>query len=93
PEAIPGTEHVLPADLVVEAIGQQIDDELAAALPGVALTPDGRICTLEGGFETTRPGVFAAGDIVNGGSTVVAAVAEGARAARLIDGYLSRSAG
>jgi NADPH-dependent glutamate synthase beta subunit-like oxidoreductase len=34
--------------------------------------------------------VFAAGDIVNGGTTVVQAVAEGARAAREIDTYLSR---
>jgi NADPH-dependent glutamate synthase beta subunit-like oxidoreductase len=39
-------------------------------------------------LATSREGVFAAGDIVNGGTTVVQAVAEGIRAAREIDGYL-----
>ncbi len=88
PEPVPGSEHVIPADLVIEAIGQQIDDEVRAGLPGVETTPGGLIRTLDGTLATTRPGVFAAGDIVNGGSTVVQAVAEGARAARLICDYL-----
>jgi len=39
--------------------------------------------------QSSRPGVFAAGDIVNGGATVVEAVAEGTRAARSIDTYLT----
>jgi len=90
PEPIPGTEHVLPATLAIEALGQQVDDDLAAALKGVELTPSGLVRTLENNFQTTRPGVFAAGDIVNGGATVVQAVAEGARAARLIDDWLRR---
>ncbi len=88
PEPIPGSEHVIPAGLVVEALGQEIDDELARALQGVELTPAGLIRTVDGTFETTRRGVFAAGDIVNGGSTVVRAVAEGARAARRLHRYL-----
>jgi NADPH-dependent glutamate synthase beta subunit-like oxidoreductase len=36
-------------------------------------------------LETTRAGVFAAGDVINGGATVVQAVAEGTRAARSMD--------
>lgn len=88
PEPIPGTEHVLPADLVIEALGQQVSDELKAALAGVHFTENGLIWTRGGSLETSRPGVFAAGDIVNGGTTVVRAVAEGARAARQIDEYL-----
>ena len=88
PENIPVSEHVIPADLVIEAMGQQIDDELAEALAGVEVSTDGLIRTRQGTLETSRPGVFAAGDIVNGGATVVQAVAEGARAAREIDGFL-----
>ena len=88
PEAIPGSEHMLPADLVVEAIGQQADDELRAALPGVEFTRQGLVRTREGSLATSRDGVFAAGDLVNGGTTVVQAVAEGARAAREIDAWL-----
>ncbi len=88
PEEVPGSGHVLPARLVIEAIGQQIGPELAEALPGMRITASGLLWTREGTFETSRRGVFAAGDIVNGGTTVVQAVAEGARAAREIDQFL-----
>jgi NADPH-dependent glutamate synthase beta subunit-like oxidoreductase len=76
---------VLPADLVVEAIGQRISDELRYALPGVRISSRGLVWTEEGSSATSRKGVFAAGDLINGGTTVVQAVAEGARAAREID--------
>ncbi|MCX6907784.1 MAG: FAD-dependent oxidoreductase, partial [Verrucomicrobia bacterium] len=89
PEPIPGSEHVLPADLAIEAIGQQLDDALKPALPGVRFTDTGLVWVHEDTLETSRSGVFAAGDIVNGGTTVVQAVAEGARAARQIDEFLS----
>ena len=84
PENIPGTEHVIPCDCVVEAIGQVLEDKLRGALPGVEFTRSGLIATQPGSLATTRARVYAAGDIVNGGSTVVQAVAEGARAAREI---------
>jgi NADPH-dependent glutamate synthase beta subunit-like oxidoreductase len=88
PAPIPGSEHVLPADLVIEAIGQRIGSELREALPRVELTARGLIRTRDNTFETSRRGVFAAGDIINGGTTVVQAVAEGARAAGSIDAWL-----
>lgn len=88
PEEIPDSEHVLPTRLVIEAIGQQIGPELAEALPGVRVTARGLLWTREGTFETSRRAVFAAGDIVNGGTTVVRAVAEGTRAARELDRFL-----
>jgi 2,4-dienoyl-CoA reductase (NADPH2) len=88
PKDIAGTEHVIPADLVVEALGQKVEEAVQAALTGVEFTRGGRIVTAAGTLATTRPGVFAAGDIVNGGTTVVQAVAEGARAAREIHQYL-----
>lgn len=90
PMAIAGSEHVIPADLVVEAIGQEADSGLRAAFDGVEFTSRGLIRTRDGSFATSRPGVFAAGDIVNGGTTVVQAVAEGMRAAREIEEYLTR---
>jgi NADPH-dependent glutamate synthase beta subunit-like oxidoreductase/2,4-dienoyl-CoA reductase-like NADH-dependent reductase (Old Yellow Enzyme family) len=88
PQPIPGTEHVLPADLVVEAIGQRAEERLQRALTGVRFTGRGLVWTEGSTLATSRPGVFAAGDLVNGGTTVVQAVAEGARAAREIDTYL-----
>lgn len=88
PEAIKGSEHVIPTHLAIEAIGQQADPELREALAGVEFTRRGLIRVGEDSLATTRAGVFAAGDIVNGGSTVVQAVAEGTRAAREIDEFL-----
>ena len=84
PENIPGSEHIIPCDLAVEAIGQSLEDKLRGALPGVEFTRSGLIATQPGSLATTRAKVYAAGDIVNGGSTVVQAVSEGTRAAREI---------
>jgi NADPH-dependent glutamate synthase beta subunit-like oxidoreductase len=92
PKNLPGTEHVLPADLVIEAIGQQAGANLRQALSGVEFTRGGLVRIAEGGFATSRPRVYAAGDIVNGGATVVEAVAEGRRAAREIHAYLKQAA-
>jgi glutamate synthase (NADPH/NADH) small chain len=88
-EPIPGTEHTLPAQWIIEALGQRMEPALATALPGICLDARGCIMTPPGSFQTSRPGVFAAGDIVNGGSTVVQAVAEGVQAAREIHEYLA----
>ena len=61
------------------------------ALRGLEFTRSGASARAEGSLATTRAGVFAAGDIVNGGTTVVQAVAEGARAACEIHRYLEES--
>ncbi|MBI4890371.1 MAG: FAD-dependent oxidoreductase [Acidobacteria bacterium] len=84
PENMTGSEHVIACDVAVEAIGQGLDDKLRGALPGVEFTRGGLIATMPGSLATTRQRVYAAGDVVNGGATVVQAVAEGSRAAREI---------
>lgn len=81
-------QRVLPVDLVIEAIGQRPPADLASWLPGVTLTSRGLIATEDGSLRTSRPGIFAGGDIVNGGDTVVRAVADGMRAAHEIARYL-----
>ncbi|MCX7604346.1 MAG: FAD-dependent oxidoreductase [Bryobacteraceae bacterium] len=92
PVAIAGTEHVLPCDTVVEAIGQTADPALREALAGVEFTQHGMVWTRPGTLMTSRERVWAAGDIVNGGATVVQAVAEGMRAAREIHAALAGAA-
>ena len=88
PEVIEGTEHVLPCETVVEAIGQAVDEAVRGALPGVEFRKNGTVATRPKSLETSRERVWAAGDLVNGGATVVQAVAEGMRAAREIDAAL-----
>jgi len=90
PVEVPGSEFVLAVDMVVEAIGEAIDPNVRKALGGIELTADGLVAADPVTLDTSRPGVWAAGDLVNGGATVVQAVAEGLRAARLIDDYVAR---
>lgn len=84
------SERVMAVDLVIEAIGQGAPADLATWLPGVDLTESGLVATEGGSARTSREGVFAGGDIVNGGETVVRAVADGVRAADEIVRMLAR---
>jgi len=75
PEPVPGSEHIVPAQTAIIAIGQQARPEFADVFEG--LDPEtGR---------TAQPGFYAAGDATNGGATVVEAVREGKLAARTVD--------
>jgi len=89
PEVLSGSEYVLPVELVVEALGQQLEEETAFALENVRVDARGLI-VVDADFATSVPGVFAGGDAVNGGTTVVRAVYEGMRAAEGIHQYLDR---
>jgi glutamate synthase (NADPH/NADH) small chain len=77
PEPVAGSEFVVPVDTVVKAIGQRPREEFLSVLESV--DEDGR---------TPNPKIFAAGDAVNGGMSVVQAVREAKRAARAIDEWL-----
>jgi NADPH-dependent glutamate synthase beta subunit-like oxidoreductase len=90
PKPLSASAYQLPCDVFVEAIGQQADPEIASFLPGVEVF-DGLIKTRGDSLETSRSGVFAGGDIVQGPATVVAAVADGLRGAAEIDRYLSHA--
>jgi len=87
PESLESSAYELNMDVVVEAIGQAAPEGIEKVLPGVEFDR-GLIRTQSGTLATSRPGVFAGGDIVRGASTVVAAVADGMRAAREIDQFL-----
>jgi glutamate synthase (NADPH/NADH) small chain len=81
--------YEIDMDVVVEAIGQAPPEGIEKVLPGVAFK-SGLIQTGEGSLATSRPGVFAGGDLVRGASTVVSAVADGMAAAKEIDEFLKQ---
>jgi NADPH-dependent glutamate synthase beta subunit-like oxidoreductase/2,4-dienoyl-CoA reductase-like NADH-dependent reductase (Old Yellow Enzyme family) len=87
PEAVQSSAYDLDMDIVVEAIGQKPTEKIVEILPGLELK-NGLIQTKQETLATSRPGVFAGGDLVRGPSTVVAAVADGMKAAREIDEFL-----
>ena len=81
----------LKADHIIFAIGQEADDMKKVA--PIELRDNGTIaCDMDKGF-TNIEGIFSAGDIVNGGKTVVEAVAAGKAVAESIMNYLSRKEG
>ena len=86
-EEIAGTEITLRADTIIEAAGQRVSDEVRAMLPDVEFI--GRLIKVDPEtLATSRDGVYAGGDVVSGGGTVVGAVADGVRAAISIHSYL-----
>lgn len=88
PQLIAGGESILPVQLVIEAIGQKPPADLAQLLPGVQLNVRGLVAVPSQSQATSRRGVFAGGDLTNGGATAVQAIAEGLRAATEIHAWL-----
>ncbi len=85
---IPGTNFTLKVDLLVQAIGTAAGDETSFIANGLRTMAKGIVAVNEN-FETNIPGIFAGGDVVNGGATVVQAVGEGKKAAQSMHNYLS----
>ncbi len=84
-----GSSFVLPADMVVKALGQEPLLDLVAALPGLRCE-GGRIAVDRATGATSIPGLFAGGDCLRGGGEVVDAVQDGKVAARGIHAALTR---
>ena len=90
PVPIPGSEFVMPIDMVVVAIGNGSNPIIQQTTPGLNFSKRGNILVNEETLETSRPGVFAGGDIVTGGATVILAMGAGRKAAQAIDNYLKK---
>ena len=89
PVPVPGSEFVIDVDTVVVAVGTMANPIVPATTPGLETNRRGYIVTRGASGETTRPGVFAGGDIVTGSATVILAMGAGKQAARAIHAYLS----
>ncbi|MBE0638408.1 MAG: FAD-dependent oxidoreductase, partial [Bacteroidales bacterium] len=85
---IDGTAFTLRVDLIIQAIGTAAGAETPIIAKGLQTKAKG-IVEVNENFETNLPGIYAGGDLVNGGATVVQAVGEGKKAARSIHNYLS----
>ncbi len=88
PREIPGTEKVIPADLVLLAMGFLGPEKPLLQQLGVKLDERGNVWTDQTKM-TSVPGVFAAGDMARGQSLIVWAIREGRHAAQHVDRYLS----
>ncbi len=79
-----------PCDTVIYALGTRANPIVGQSTQGLALNGRGYIVADEATQATNLPGVFAGGDIVTGGATVILAMAAGRRAARAIGTWLTQ---
>ncbi len=92
PVPIPGSEYELPLTVAIMAIGTTANPIIQTTTPGLTTTKKGYIQADETTQKTSRRGVFAGGDIVTGGATVILAMGAGRRAAKSINEFLETGA-
>jgi glutamate synthase (NADPH/NADH) small chain len=88
PVPVPGSEFLIEADMVALAIGYNADPLIPKKTIGLEADRWALIKIDRETGQTSRKGVFAGGDNVNGADLVVTALADGRRAAIAIDKYL-----
>ncbi len=88
PQPISGATFDMDIDVAVIAIGNSPNPLLLRTTPGLTQTDRGTLVIDAETCRTSRPGVFAGGDIVTGGATVIVAMGHGRRAAAAIDDWL-----
>ncbi len=87
PRAIEGSEFEIECDVFIEAIGTRANPLLTQTTSDLAVNKRGYI-TVDDNNMTSKPGVFAGGDIVRGAATVILAMGDGKKTAGNIDAYL-----
>jgi glutamate synthase (NADPH/NADH) small chain len=88
PVPIAGSNFVIEADAVIVSIGNSPNPLIAQTAPDLKTSRWGTLETNPETMATSKPGVFAAGDVVSGAATVISAMGDGKRAAKAMDEYL-----
>jgi glutamate synthase (NADPH/NADH) small chain len=89
PVAIPGSEYIMDVDTVVVAIGQGPNPLVPRTTKGLECNKKGNIVADPATGATSKPGVYAGGDVVTGAATVILAMGAGKVGARSIHEYLN----
>jgi len=90
PVPIEGSEYTMEVDLVVCAIGQSPNPIITRAMPELKVGKWGNVEVDWNTMATSLPGVYAGGDIIRGGATVILAMGDGRIAAAEMDKFLRR---
>lgn len=88
PIPIKGSEFTIDVDVVIPAIGQDVNLEFIEERHGIKVSKWNTVVANEDSLMTDRPGVFSAGDCVTGPDVLVTAMAAGYDAALAIDQYI-----
>ncbi len=90
PVPIEGSEYELEADLVIVSVGVSPNPLIPQSMPGLKVSRWKTIVVDEQEMQSSIPELFAGGDIVRGGATVILAMGDGRNAAAGIDRYLQK---
>jgi glutamate synthase (NADPH/NADH) small chain len=88
PVPIIGSEYLIDIDLVIVSVGVSPNPLIQKQMPELEVTRWGTFKVNPETMETSVRGIFAGGDIVRGGATVILAMGDGRRAAAGMDIYL-----
>jgi glutamate synthase (NADPH/NADH) small chain len=91
PVPISGSEYEMPIQMTVVAIGNGSNPIIQKTTPDLQYTKWGNIVVDPETMKTSKKGVFAGGDIVTGGATVILAMGAGRTAAKAINEYLANT--
>jgi glutamate synthase (NADPH/NADH) small chain len=89
PQPIPGATETIAIDQAIVAVGVSPNPIVPTSIDGLELGRKNTIVVNEG-MQTNIPTIFAGGDIVRGGATVILAMGDGRRAAAAMNDYLSK---
>ena len=89
PVAVQGSEEVLPASVVIIGVGTTANPLVQSTTPDLKTNQRNYIVADQQTMRTSKRGVFAGGDIVTGGATVILAMGAGRKAASSIHDYLT----
>lgn len=90
PVPVEGKTVTIPVDLVIVAVGVSPNPLIPSSVSGLEISKKGTIVVNEG-MQSAIPTIFAGGDIVRGGATVILAMSDGRKAAAAMHEYLSNS--
>ncbi len=90
PVPIPDANFMVPIDVVIIAIGNSPNPLIPATTPDIEVERWGNIKTDLKTGKTSKPGVFAGGDVATGAATVIMAMGAGKIAARGIHDYITK---
>ena len=89
PVPVEGKTVTLPVDLVIVAVGVSPNPLIPSSVEGLEISKKGTI-VVNDGMQSAIPTIFAGGDIVRGGATVILAMSDGRKAAKAMHEYLSK---
>jgi glutamate synthase (NADPH/NADH) small chain len=90
PIEIPGARETFDVDLVIVAVGVSPNPLIPTTFKGLSVSKWGTIIVNQDNLQTDLPDVFAGGDIVRGGATVILAMGDGRKAASAMHAELSK---